>query len=181
MNLIITSLVMEDRVELLAFETLNRIYFEKSVPGRGDDYYTWGTFSERHEALCQEQEIGTSMFYLIRDESSILGRINIVEIDHTKTSGEVGYRIGESSAGQGVATASLKLLQQEVPLQRLLAKTTINNLGSQRVLEKNGFKRCGEKSVMINDSATSFIHYVWEREGSCEHHSHSALSTIQRI
>lgn len=62
---------------------------------------------------------------------------------------EVGYWIGRSFWGQGVATRALELMLVELKERPLIAVTAVHNLGSQRVLEKCGFRRIktGEKEI----------------------------------
>jgi RimJ/RimL family protein N-acetyltransferase len=52
----------------------------------------------------------------------------------------VGYWIGRSCWGQGVATAALTLFVAEVEVRPLLAYVAVHNVGSIRVLEKCGFR-----------------------------------------
>jgi len=80
------------------------------VPTRGDEYYNFETFKERHQALLDEQVKGLSFYYLIIDKyGSILGRMNLVDIDESQKFGHVGYRIGHVQTGKGVASNALKL------------------------------------------------------------------------
>jgi RimJ/RimL family protein N-acetyltransferase len=57
---------------------------------------------------------------------------------------EVGYWIGRSWWGRGVATAALRLLLAEIPDRPMTAHVALDNIGSQRVLEHCGFVRIGE-------------------------------------
>lgn len=53
---------------------------------------------------------------------------------------ELGYWVGREFWGRGVATAAVRALLQIVTERPLEAWTAPRNVGSQRVLEKNGFK-----------------------------------------
>lgn len=139
----ISLLTEQDGPALYQFELENREYFEKMVPGRGDDYYQYENFCESHRGLLKEQDEKRSYFYLVKDETGeIVGRINIVDIN-VEGVGAVGYRMARSVAGQGLATIALKLLIDEaklLPNVRILeAKTTSNHFASHKVLERNGF------------------------------------------
>jgi RimJ/RimL family protein N-acetyltransferase len=57
---------------------------------------------------------------------------------------EIGYRIGRSYWGRGVATAALTAFLTEVTERPLYASVVKNNAGSMRVLEKCGFTRLRE-------------------------------------
>src|SRR5690554_739627 len=107
----IEKLQVTDAEDLYEFDLENRTKFEEMVPTRGDDYYKPEFFKERHEALLEEQVQGDSYFYLIKDHgSSILGRINVVDIDKFHKIGHLGYRMGHVHTGKGIATKALKLL-----------------------------------------------------------------------
>jgi RimJ/RimL family protein N-acetyltransferase len=56
----------------------------------------------------------------------------------------VGYRIAQRFWGRGIATAALRLfLEEEVTERPLNADLQQSNVGSRRVLEKNGFRLLG--------------------------------------
>lgn len=98
MNIIIEKLKYTDIESLYEFEIENRIFFEEMVPSRGDDYYIPEVFKVRNESLLDEQVKGLSFFYLIKDENnSILGRINLIDIDNSDKIGFLGYRVGQTT------------------------------------------------------------------------------------
>jgi len=156
MNL--TLLSKDDAMDLYDFELKNRAYFEQSVPGRGDDYFVIENFVRVLDGLLSEQETGTCYFHLIKDDAGeIIGRLNLVDI--VNGTAHVGYRIAESFAGKGIASKALQLLlacaKERYHVHQLLAKTTIDNLSSQRVLEKNGF----QLTCVLEEDAVTFKHY----------------------
>ncbi|MED4207614.1 GNAT family N-acetyltransferase [Neobacillus mesonae] len=109
MDILIERLNSTDAKELYKFEVENRTFFEEMVPTRGDDYYKSEFFKIRHETLLEEQAKGISYFYLIKDKNgSILGRINLIDIDDSHEIGHLGYRVGQQHTGKGVATKALK-------------------------------------------------------------------------
>lgn len=168
MDVYIEKLQVTDAEELYKFELENRTFFEEMVPTRGNDYYNHEIFKKRHEALLEEQVKGSSHFYLIKDkdkDSSILGRINIVDIEESQNNGNLGYRVGQAHTGKNIATKALKLLLETVidkDIKQIKAKTTTNNRASQKVLEKNGFERIGtdEEEFEMNGQKLSFVYYM---------------------
>ncbi|MBS0266433.1 MAG: GNAT family N-acetyltransferase [Planctomycetes bacterium] len=59
---------------------------------------------------------------------------------------EVGFWLGRSYWGQGIATAALKLFLTQVERRRpLFAGAAVDNLGSLRVLQKCGFQVTGRE------------------------------------
>lgn len=166
MEISINSLQECDAEELLEFEKNNRLFFEQIVPSRGEDYYKFETFNIKHRELLAEQEEEKSKFYLIRDNAgNIVGRINLVDIDTANNTAEVGYRVGKEYGGKGIGAKALKLLlETEVSVKKIKAKTTTNNIASQKVLEKNGFKQVctsGDEFEM-NGQKMRFIDYMLE-------------------
>ena len=84
-----------------------------------------------------------------------MGRINFVDVDSTYQIGHLGYRIGKEFTGLGVASKAVALLLEDSVLKEIHSKTTQNNIGSQLVLKKNGFK----KQVGAFDDK-EFVHYI---------------------
>ena len=129
---------------VLAFELANRAYFAGSISDRGDDFFD--RFTDRHNALLAEQEAGTCACYvLVADDGSVLGRFNLYDLrDGTA---ELGYRVAQHAAGQGVATATVRELCQLAAarhgLRALRAATSRENVASQKVLAKAGFVPVG--------------------------------------
>ncbi|MEV0176504.1 GNAT family N-acetyltransferase [Streptomyces sp. NPDC050803] len=130
---------------LLAFEQENRAYFVRTIPDRGDAYFT--DFAALHAARLAEQEAGVCHFHVVTDEDGrLLGRVNLIDVENG--SAELGYRIGEHASGRGVATAAVGELCRTAAttygLVALTAVTTLDNLASRAVLERNGFLATGE-------------------------------------
>jgi [ribosomal protein S5]-alanine N-acetyltransferase len=167
MNIAIEKLKQSDAEKLFEFECDNRAYFETMLPGRGDDYYEFKTFLKRHTSLLEEHSKGVSYYYLIKDaRGSILGRINFADISEQSTIGYLGYRIGQAQAGKGIATHALGLflaIMTDKGIEKIKAKTTTDNIGSQKILERNGFKlvSADEKMFEMNGQKMQFIHYIW--------------------
>lgn len=167
MDVLIEKIHVTDAEDLFKFELENRTFFEETVPTRGNDYYNVETFKKRHEALLEEQDQGDSYFFLIKGkDGSILGRINLVDIDESQKIGHLGYRVGQVHTGKGIANKALKLLLEKVTykdITQVKAKTTTNNLASQRVLEKNGFENIasGNEEFEMNGQKEKFIYYTW--------------------
>lgn len=156
-----------DFEKLFEFELENRVYFEEMVPGRGEDYYDFAIFRKRNKTLLDEQSRGLAHFYLIRNRDGlILGRMNLVDVDKSQGSGHIGYRVGQLQTGKGVAKKALKLLLEtltDLDIKQITAKTTTNNIASQKVLERNGFEQMeshGEE-IEMNGQVLKFVDYIW--------------------
>ncbi|WP_227396122.1 GNAT family N-acetyltransferase [Jeotgalibacillus aurantiacus] len=134
MNIFLEALNDADLKAVYEFEKMNRAYFARFIPDRGDDYFEQDFFREQYQSLLNEQLEGQSEFYLIKnDRGRVIGRMNVVDIKNAR--GFLGYRIGESEAGKGVASSALEqLLRKELSVTRMIGKTTPDNIGSQRVM-----------------------------------------------
>ena len=58
---------------------------------------------------------------------------------------QVAFSIGKENWGMGYATQGLKLFLNEISAPPFFARAAKDNLGSIRVLEKNGFEHVGEE------------------------------------
>ena len=133
---------------LLVFEQENRAYFAASVPDRGDEFFA--EFDTRHAQLLARQDAGVDYFHLLVTEGGeVVGRVNLYEV--ADGSAELGYRIAQKAAGQGLATAAVhkvrELAATEYGLSRLRARVTLDNPASRKVLEHNGFVAVGELTL----------------------------------
>jgi|GEM_PF-120006 len=138
-------LSLENARDVYEFEIKNRAYFEKHLASRGDDYYEPEKYNGIIAAIIDEQNSGECFMYVIRDEAGgVAGRVNFTSVQSgdVKTA-ELGYRIGQESAGKGIATKAvamaIKLGTEKHKLEGITAGTSTENIASQRVLEKNGF------------------------------------------
>ncbi|MER7889001.1 GNAT family N-acetyltransferase [Micromonospora sp. NPDC094482] len=130
---------------LLRFERENRAFFARSVPDRGDDYFTG--FAARHAALLAEQSAGLIHFHvLVDDDGAVLGRFNLVDV--ADGGAELGFRVAERATGRGVATGGVRrvcdLARDEYGLRRLVASAALENAGSLGVLRRTGFTPIGD-------------------------------------
>ncbi|MFK4105455.1 GNAT family N-acetyltransferase [Streptomyces sp. NPDC019531] len=129
---------------VLAFELANRAYFAASVSDRGDDYFD--RFTEQFNARLAEQETGLCAFHvLVAEDGSVLGRFNLVDIEDGMA--QLGYRVAQHAAGQGVATATVRelcrLAVARYGLRTLRAAAAHQNTASQKVLTRAGFVPVG--------------------------------------
>ncbi|MFT7681867.1 MAG: ribosomal-protein-alanine N-acetyltransferase [Moritella dasanensis] len=146
MNISIESISLEDVDSLLAFELTNRSWFEQHVPPRDDSFYTPQGVREQISEYLSLHTKGEMYPMLIRSDSNeICGRINVHRVETDTCSGELGYRIGEQFTSKGIASKAVDKLVEylisETKLNSLTAVVLCSNLGSQKVLERNGFSK----------------------------------------
>lgn len=154
-DIIIKLLDESDTQELFIFESENKAFFEKTCLPRDDNYYEITNFSKIVKQLVNEQEEGLVYMYLIYNTyGKIIGRVNLVSIIRESfNKAELGYRIGEKHQGKGYATTAVKFILDEAinkhNLNIIEAGTSPDNIGSQIVLIKNGFKFSGRTTNHI--------------------------------
>ena len=133
---------------LLAFERENRAYFAAAIPDRGDEFFA--EFDTRYAQLLELQAAGTDYFHLlVAKGGEVVGRVNLAGV--ADGSAELGYRIAQKAAEQGLATAAVRQVREfaatKYGLTRLRARATLNNPASRTVLEHNGFVAIGELTL----------------------------------
>ena len=78
---------------------------------------------------------------------------------------QVGYWIGRKHWGKGVGTEALKALLLEVTTRPLYAQVAKDNLGSLRVLEKNGFAVIGEDKGFADARGEEIEEFILRLDG----------------
>ncbi|MEM9928500.1 MAG: GNAT family N-acetyltransferase [Bacteroidota bacterium] len=77
-----------------------------------------------------------------REREECTGEISL-HLNADKTAAELGYWLGEMYWNQGLITEAIAAVvtfgRERLELQRIQATCDLDNLGSKRVLEKNGF------------------------------------------
>lgn len=134
----------------------NRDFLQPWEPVRGDEYFTLAGQRKAIEAALDRYSQGTAVpCVILADEDTIAGRINLNTIVRGPfQSASVGYLVGENFNGRGLATTAVADIKRrafgELGLHRLEAGTLKRNVGSQKVLERNGFERFGFAPRYLN-------------------------------
>jgi ribosomal-protein-alanine N-acetyltransferase len=145
--MILRTLQADDTARLLAFESANRAWFEQHVEARPAAFYSAAGVAAHIADYLDSYHAGVlHPCVLTSDDGAVLaGRANLRRIDRTAGSGEVGYRIGQARARQGLGSLALQhlmeLARERYGLRRLDAWISPHNLGSRRIVEKCGFTR----------------------------------------
>jgi [ribosomal protein S5]-alanine N-acetyltransferase len=141
MSDVIRLLVEADARELLALRIANREFLTPFDPARPDAFFTLETQRE-----TARNDDGSR--FAILDSGAIVGMVSLSNISFGPfRSANVGYWVDRKCNGRGLASRALAAVAQHAfelrGLHRLEAGTLVDNLASQRVLEKNGFERIG--------------------------------------
>jgi RimJ/RimL family protein N-acetyltransferase len=135
----------------LADPETSRYMLQIPTPYTREDARSW---VRRCEQVWRE---GTSYPFAIVDASAVafLGSIEL-----SPDSGSIGYWVAPSAQGRGVATRALRLVCGWADQRPLRLTTHRDNVASQRVAEKAGFRRIGtttEESRFRDGERESFL------------------------
>lgn len=94
-----------------------------------------------------------------------IGNIGLKIINHDAKVAEVGFMLKASAQGKGFASIALKLLKEyaynQLQLNKLVAYCSVYNIGSYKLLEKQGFTREGclkQNSVISNNYVDDYAY-----------------------
>jgi ribosomal-protein-alanine N-acetyltransferase len=137
----------DDAVALAALALANRAFLAPWEPVRPDAYFTEEAHRTTLRSLAAQDPPSTVPCVILVDGEPA-GRINLSNVVRGAfCSADLGYWVAQRHNGRGVGTAAvgevLRLAFGELGLHRVQAATLLHNVGSQRVLERNGFTRIG--------------------------------------
>jgi ribosomal-protein-alanine N-acetyltransferase len=157
---VIRPLVPRDADELARLLAANRHFLAPFEPERPESFYT---------PRGQRSRIRTAEhLFAILDGRSIAGTIALSNVALAAfRSANVGYWVDEARNGRGLASRAVADLVEhafgELGLHRLEAGTLVDNLGSQRVLEKNRFVRIGLAPLYLHIAGEWRDHVLFQR------------------
>ena len=171
MTVTLHPIAATDAAELLRFETENRAFFERSIAGADDEFYTLGSIERFIAERAEEWAEGSSYYYLVRDVAGeLVGRVSLFDVQRGPIqAAEIGYRMAERHSDKGYAKAAVAQVVRDAfgpyGLHRLEAATSPKNVASQTVLLKNGFEFWGRARRSYRLSG------VWEDTVMFERHA----------
>lgn len=146
--------------ELAAVLVANRESHRPFQPLRPEAFFTVEAQRQRLAA--------TDHLYAILDGDALAGVIELSNVARGPfQSATLGYWVDEARRGRGLATravaAIVELAFGELDLHRLEAATLVDNVASQRVLEKNGFLRIGLAPRYLQIAGAWRDHLLFQR------------------
>ncbi len=158
---VIRPLVEADAQALLSLRLQNRTFMQPFDPVRPEEFFTL----DRQRELAKND---AGMTFAILDGVDLAGTIALSNIARGPfQSANVGYWVSEKRTGRGLASRALAAMIDhafgELDLHRLEAGTLVDNLASQRVLDKNEFERIGLARAYLEIAGAWRDHILFQR------------------
>jgi ribosomal-protein-alanine N-acetyltransferase len=163
-----TRLIEEtDAPTLAELLRTDRDFMAPYEPDRSAAYWTdEGQLVAVRAALAKHAE-GTNLPHVILDGHRVVGRVTLNEIVRGPLqSCSLGYWLASASNGRGLAGAAVREIITvafvELGLHRIQAGTLVDNVRSQRVLERNGFTRYGMAPAYLHIAGRWQDHLLYQ-------------------
>ena len=104
----------------------------------------------------------------VEGDGRLAGSFSLMELDHDRGYGEIGYWVAPWARGRGVATRAVGLLHgwavEQLGMRRLEILTHADNAASRRVAERCGYGATGEVRALPRDPdrEAAFAVHAWE-------------------
>lgn len=143
------ELVELSRISLRPFDPSDvDDFMEWATDDKVTQHCNWGPLTSREEGLHYIQKfIAQPWLKAICLDDKPIGQISVIgQPGSNRCRAEIGYLLGSKYWGKGITTYVVKLVVNSVfrewpHLERLEGHVDVENLASQRVLEKAGFER----------------------------------------
>jgi ribosomal-protein-alanine N-acetyltransferase len=157
---VIRRLTTHDAETLARLVAANREFLAPFDPIWADDFATVDGQRARVEAHAA--------LYGIFDEDVLAGTVALSNVVRGPfLSANLGYWVAEARNGRGLATRAVseivKIAFTDLGLHRVEAGTLVENIASQRVLEKNGFARIGLAPRYLRIAGAWRDHILFQR------------------
>jgi len=164
----IRQAVPSDARTLALLYRAERDFLRPFEPDRGESFFTEATQRVRLTELAERRRAGAGDAWVILDDGDPAGVISLSNVVRGPfQSANIGYFVAEGRNGRGVATAAVRLVAREaftvLGLHRLEAGTLVDNVASQRVLEKAGFERFGLARRYLHIAGAWRDHVLFQR------------------
>jgi ribosomal-protein-alanine N-acetyltransferase len=157
-----------DAAELAALFAAERDHLAPWDPRRDRGFYTRAGQRARLTAVERDRAAGTAYRSLILEDGELAGEIALSNVVRRAfQSANLGYWVAGGRNGRGVATAAVaemcRLAFGELELHRVEAGTMLHNVGSQIVLDRNGFAPFGVAASYLRIAGSWCDHVLFQR------------------
>ncbi|MCO5970223.1 GNAT family N-acetyltransferase [Actinoallomurus soli] len=142
--------------------------FARWLPARPDGFHTTPGQVDRIEQLLEDQRKGERWPGVIMADDVVIGQVTVSTIVRGPIQkGFLSYWVASRFQGQGHASRAvglaLRVMTEDLGLNRAEAHTQMENLSSHRVLRSNGFTPWGIASAHIYINGSWRDEVFWER------------------
>ena len=164
---IIRLVTVEDAPVLADLLRVNRTFLAPWQPIRPDGFFTTDGQRRAIEDGLLDYERGVTSPHVILNDDGIVGRVTLSNIVRGPfQSCNLGYWVDSAHNGRGLGTAAVReivdLAFGRLGLHRVEAGTSHQNIGSQRVLERNGFVRFGVAPAYLRIAGSWQDHVLYQ-------------------
>ena len=178
--------VRADAPALAALFAAQRKHLAPWDPRREQAFFTRGGQRARLVQVERERTAGTSFRFVILEGGELAGEVSVTNVVRRSfQSANVGYWVAGERNGRGVATAAVAAACTfafgELELHRLEAGTLLHNVGSQIVLDRNGFTPFGVAPKYLRIAGAWCDHVLFQRTSEQPSRPLGAAALARRI
>ena len=178
--------VRADAPALAALFAAQRKHLAPWDPRREPAFFTRGGQRARLVQVERERTAGTSFRFVILEDGELAGEVSVTNVVRRSfQSANVGYWVAGERNGRGVATAAVAAACTfafgELELHRLEAGTLLHNVGSQIVLDRNGFTPFGVAPKYLRIAGAWCDHVLFQRTSEQPPRPLGAAALARRI
>lgn len=153
---------------LAAAYELNREHLAPWEPERHEEFFTPAGQSTVIDSKLALHGAGSEVPWVLLDGAGIIGCVTLTGIVRGPfLSCHLGYWVGRSFNGQGIASAAvafaLDAAERDLRLHRVQAATLKHNAASQKVLERSGFEEIGMAPSYLKIAGAWQDHALYQR------------------
>jgi ribosomal-protein-alanine N-acetyltransferase len=187
MILSLRSPTTADIHQLPDFELKNRRFFEQHINARLPEYYSVDGVAQAIESAMADAAHDKGYQFLLRSAAGeLVGRVNLSAVKRQHFhSAVLGYRIAESAGGKGYASDAVRQVIDsafgELALLRIEADARVENVGSARVLVRNGFVQYGHSKRSFELAGVWYDRLHFERHADSGGADRAAAKQIETV
>ncbi len=116
--------------------------------------------------MLRREEAGNFKYANVVDKKfgKVIGNVMLFSFDADAKHAEIGYVIDQALWGKGIGTEIVKMVKElafgEMGLRKLHARVVSKNMGSEKILTKNGFKVEGSLKDYYNIN-NEYLDCIW--------------------
>ena len=178
--------VRSDAGDVAALLASQREHLAPWDPRREPTFFTRGGQRSRLAQVERDRAAGSSHRFLILERGELAGEVSVTNVVRRSfQSANLGYWVAGERCGRGVATAAVAAVCTfafgELELHRLEAGTLLHNVGSQIVLDRNGFTPFGVAQNYLRIAGAWCDHVLFQRTSEQPPRPLGAAALARRI